>query len=355
METYVQKFMDTKRIRTAYYRAGEENRQKLLLLHGNLSSSVFFLPLMPALSHWFDVVIPDLRCFGDSEDAPVDATRGYRDWSDDIHALVEELGWERFGLCGWSMGGDVAMQYAIDHTERLEGLVLIAPGSPYGFGGTKGEEGRPLYPVGLGSGGGTLNPELLKALTQQGIGPLRQLLYSFYFTPNFHLSWEWERKLIRGIGKTKLGSDRYPGDFHVSVHWPFISAGKHGVLNTMSPAYGNLSGITEIKPKPPILWIRGRDDVVVSDHSMLELGNLGSIGMVPGWPGEWLYPPQPMVSQTRHVLERYREKGGVFHELVIPGGHACHLESPAYFVPMLCSFLLNEPLETDAPEGEWSR
>lgn len=348
METYPQLFMETKRIRTAYFRAGEEHPHKLMLLHGNLSSSVFFLPLLPALSQWFDVVLPDLRCFGDSEEAPIDATRGYRDWSDDVHALAEALGWERFALGGWSLGGDIAMQYAIDHSDRLEGLVLIAPGSPFGFGGTKGEEGRPLYPVGLGTGGGTMNPQLLMALTRQGEGAIRHLLYSFYFTPTFRLEREWENLLVEGIEKTKLGSDKYPGDFHYAMQWPFISAGKHGVLNTMSPAYGNLSALTEIRSKPPILWIRGRDDVVVSDHSMLDLGNLGSIGMVPGWPGEWAYPAQPMVAQTRHVLERYQEKGGVFHELVIPGGHACHLESPAFFVPTVCSFLLEGAEEVKA-------
>lgn len=343
MQSYPLQFMETERLKTAYYRAGEEHEHKLMLLHGNLSSSVFFLPLVPVLAQWFDVVIPDLRCFGDSEEAPVDATRGYRDWSDDIAALVEKLNWDKFSLVGWSMGGDVAMQYAIDHGGRLEGLVLLAPGSPFGFGGTKGVEGRPLYPLGLGTGGGTLSPQMMLAFTHQGDAAIRKLLYTFYFTPTFHLEKEWEDQMVEGIAKTKRGSDKYPGDFHYAMQWPFIAAGKHGVLNTMSPAYGNLSNLTEIKEKPPILWIRGRDDVVVSDHSMLEFGHLGSIGMIPGWPGEREYPPQPMVAQTRFLLERYQEKGGVFHELVIPGGHACFLESPMFFIPTLCSFLLGEP------------
>ena len=63
-EEYTQKYITTSRLKTAYYRAGEQNKKKLMLVHGNLSSSVFFLPLLSPLSQYFDVVIPDLRCSG---------------------------------------------------------------------------------------------------------------------------------------------------------------------------------------------------------------------------------------------------------------------------------------------------
>ena len=62
---------------------------------------------------------------------------------------------------------------------------------------------------------------------------------------------------------------------------------------------------------------------------MLDLGNLGALGAVPGWPGEDLYPAQPMVSQMRAVLERFRENGGSYDEVVLDGiGHSPHLEGP---------------------------
>ena len=44
MTDYIQKIIHTDRLRTAYYRAGEGNEKKLVVLHGNISSSVFFLP-----------------------------------------------------------------------------------------------------------------------------------------------------------------------------------------------------------------------------------------------------------------------------------------------------------------------
>lgn len=337
-----QSFLTTDRLTTAYYRDGKPDAPKLLLLHGNLSSSVFFLPLFPLLAQWFDVAAPDLRCFGDTEDLPIDATRGYRDWSDDLDSFVDALGWDRFALAGWSMGGGVAMQYAIDHSRRLTGLILLAPGSPYGFGGTKGVEGTPLSPPGLASGGGCANPQLVWALSNQSRLLLRGTLNHLYFQPPFRMKPQWEDRLIESIARTRIGLDRYPGNYRLVPQWPFVAAGDRGILNAISPLYGDVSALAHLSCKPPILWMRGSNDLVVSDHSLLEFGELGGQGMVPGWPGELAAPPQPMVAQTRHVLESYQKHGGSYQELVLPGGHAFFLESPQLFLPALCAFLLQE-------------
>ena len=127
---YEQKFLKTSRLNTAYYRAGEEHSAKLLLIHGNVSSAVFYLPLFPALSKHFDVVAPDLRCFGDSDALPIDATRMYGDWCDDLAEFVAGLGWDQFAIGGWSLGGSIVMQDATLHPEQMTGVILINPGSP---------------------------------------------------------------------------------------------------------------------------------------------------------------------------------------------------------------------------------
>jgi len=46
-------------------------------------------------------------------------------FADDIAVLVDGLGWERFVLLGHSMGGMIAQTYAIEHGDRLDGLVLM--------------------------------------------------------------------------------------------------------------------------------------------------------------------------------------------------------------------------------------
>ena len=52
------------------------------------------------------------------------------------------------------------------------------------------------------------------------------------------------------------------------------------------------------------------------------MGTLGSLGVVPGWPGAEAFPPQPMVAQIRAVLERYEARGGrVEIEIFEESGH----------------------------------
>jgi pimeloyl-ACP methyl ester carboxylesterase len=80
--------------------------------------------------------------------------------------------------------------------------------------------------------------------------------------------------------------------------------------------------------------------MIVSDNSMFDFGALGKLEFVPGWPGDDVYPPQPMVSQTRHVLEQYAANGGRFQEYVIQDtAHGPHIEKPDEFNALFHAFL----------------
>ncbi|GAB3117427.1 hypothetical protein GCM10027055_28960 [Janibacter alkaliphilus] len=99
------------------------------------------------------------------------------------------------------------------------------------------------------------------------------------------------------------------------------------MLNTMAPTLVDTSGIVEADPKPPVLWIHGSEDVIVSDQSFFDFCMLGKAGAVPGWPGEEEAPPQPMKQQIRDVLARYRDGGGEVTEVELEGcGHSPHVE-----------------------------
>jgi pimeloyl-ACP methyl ester carboxylesterase len=87
----------------------------------------------------------------------------------------------------------------------------------------------------------------------------------------------------------------------------------------------------------PVLWVRGSDDQIVSDNSFFDLGTLGKLGFIPGYPGEAVYPSQPMVSQTRYVLER---RQGAFTEVVMADtGHSPYIEKPQEFYAHFSAFL----------------
>ena len=68
----------------------------------------------------------------------------------------------------------------------------------------------------------------------------------------------------------------------------------------------------------------------------------------PNWPGVELYPPQPMVDQTRAVLEKYAAAGGRYREVVIEdAGHMPYIEKPAQF-----NAVFHDHIETtSSPQG----
>jgi len=341
-----EKAIQTQRLRISYLEAGSPVRQAMILLHGNYSSSHFWPENMRAMADKFWVLAPDLRGYGKTEPLPIDATRGVRDWSDDLKSFVQALGIKvPFHLVGWSLGGSVALQYTIDNPTDLATLTLICPGSPYGVTGTKGLEGTLCYPNAAGTGAGAGNPLLSQAILNGDRGadspqsPLN-MINSLYFKPPFRVPPEVEDIFVEAVLTTRIGEDFSPGDFELVKEWPGFAPGTRGVLNALSPKYHNLTGITEIEPKVPILWVRGSDDKVISDMSLADYAVLGKLGLVQGWPGEEVFPVVPMLQQIRYVLDQYQAKGGSYEEYVIPGtAHSPHIEKPDLFHAKVFSFI----------------
>jgi pimeloyl-ACP methyl ester carboxylesterase len=327
-------FVTTKLLRTHVLSSGDPDATPVILLHGNLSSATFFEELMLELSGQYRCIAPDMRGFGDTTDLPIDATRGLRDPADDLCELLNTLAIDAAHLLGWSAGAGVILQFAIDHPERTKSLTLVSPVSPYGFGGTHDIHGIVSADDFAGSGGGTVNVDAVEELRRadpDSDSPLaaRQLLRNLYVKPPLKLA--REDTFVDAIHRARLGEQHYPGDFLKSENWPHVAPGKWGLINAISPKYCDLSAIVEMPHKPPILWVRGDEDLIVSDNSLLDLVLHHDDSEV---------APQPMVGQTRDVLARYAENGGTAEEVVIAGtGHSPFLENPAAFVSSLTRFL----------------
>ncbi|HET7479484.1 MAG TPA: alpha/beta hydrolase [Rubrobacteraceae bacterium] len=349
LEGVTARMVETPRLATHILESGPEGGVPVVFVHGNVSSALFFEETLVALPDAYRGIAPDLRGFGGSETKSLDATRGVRDFADDLYALVEALGIGRAHFVGWSAGGTVAMQYAMDHPETVPSLALICPMSPYGFGGTKDAAGTPCWPDHAGSGGGTANPEFVKRLaegdrTDEDPNSPRNVMNAFYFKPPFRAREEREEVYIASMLSTKTTEGNYPGDMTSSENWPSVAPGSRGMNNAISPKYCDLGDFARLEGGPDVLWVRGSDDQIVSDTSLLDFGYLGQLEIVPGWPGPEAYPPQPMVSQTRAVLDEYAARGGGYREEVIPDcGHSPHVEKPEEFRRILLDFLEAHP------------
>ena len=160
------------------------------------------------------------------------------------------------------------------------------------------------------------------------LSPLN-VMRSFYWSPSFTVDPEWEQVLLDELLLSETGVDGYPGDMQPSENWPNFAPGTRGILNALSGKYCNWSAIVDIEPKPPVLWTHGSNDLVVADESPWEMGALGKLGVIPGWPGEEEYPPQPMVTQIRTVLDQYTANGGgVQVEMFDGSGHRQLIDAP---------------------------
>jgi pimeloyl-ACP methyl ester carboxylesterase len=326
------------RLTTRVLFSGDENAIPVLFLHGNASSATFWEETMLALPAGFRGIAPDQRGYGGADrDIRIDATRGMGDFADDAFALLDALGIQRAHVVGHSMGGSVIWRMMMDAPERLLSVTLAAPGSPYGFGGTKGTDGQLCAPDGAGSGGGIVNPtftQLMAAGDRSSDNPQaspRVVMNTFYWKPPFIPA--REEALLSSLLSEHVGEQEYPGDSVPSPHYPFVAPGKFGPANALAPIYaGDVSQLNRIDPKPPVLWVRGADDQIVADASLFDMGTLGALGVIPGYPGVDVHPSQPMVSQTRAVLDSYQAHDGTYQEIVLPEtGHSPYIERPAAF------------------------
>ena len=82
-------------------------------------------PVTPALSERFRVIRYDPRGIGMSDNPTV----RYSDTDDLVH-LLDYLGLDRIGLIGLSSSGVVVLEFAVQHPERLAGVVVAAPFVP---------------------------------------------------------------------------------------------------------------------------------------------------------------------------------------------------------------------------------
>jgi pimeloyl-ACP methyl ester carboxylesterase len=324
----------TSRLTIHLLSSGPADGTAVLFIHGNVSSATYWEETMLALPSSFRALAPDLRGYGFTDPQPINATLGLDEMVADLQALLDSLQISHYHLIGHSMGGGVAMKLTIANPANVLSLTLVDPVSPYGYSGSKGPDGAPIHDDGAPAGAGGVNPEFVRLLAEKERGlenpTSPRNVFQFYVKPPFIPA--REDVLVDSMLATHIGDDNYPGNALPSPHWPTVGPGERGVVNAFSRKYFDASAIVNITPQPPILWIRGSDDLIVSDNAFFDIAALGAMGFVPGYPGVDECPPQPMLVQTRAVLDQYTANGGSYQEVVIPDtGHSPYLEKPAEF------------------------
>ena len=105
--------------------------QVILMIHGNMSSSVHYLPLIEKLSSKYRCIAPDLRGFGDS--TYNNRFDSLKELSEDVNLFLEALNVESCYVIGWSTGGGIGLQLAADHPEKVKKYFSIEGASHRGY------------------------------------------------------------------------------------------------------------------------------------------------------------------------------------------------------------------------------
>jgi len=337
-------YVDTDRLRTHYLTAGSPENRAIIFLHGNACSSVIWEEMMLAFSESFFCLAPDLRGYGLTDQSEkINALRGAMDWVDDLKAFVQRMNISQADLIGHSLGGWICWSAIPNLKELIKSVVLIAPGPPFGFGGIHGRDGKPNNPDYSGSGAGVVNKEFAKNLkkglkdTADPMFSPRAVMNRLFWKENF--TSDREEVILQSMLQMHCGGEQYPGDYTDSKYWPYVAPGKFGPVNALSPKYNRdvVSDLSLSEYKPPILWLHGDEDQIISNQSLSDPGYQGKIGYRDEWPGENLYPPQPMIDQINYALEKY---GGEVESEVVKGvGHSPFLENPGHVYSTVKQFL----------------
>ena len=119
---YADGVVEARGLRFHFLEWGLAGAPPLVLLHGLTGHAHIWDHMAPALAERYRVLAPDQRGHGDTSHA---ATYATQDFVDDLEALRQAWGIDRFDLMGLSMGGHNAMAYVSQHPERVSRLIVI--------------------------------------------------------------------------------------------------------------------------------------------------------------------------------------------------------------------------------------
>jgi pimeloyl-ACP methyl ester carboxylesterase len=224
---------------------GVQDRVPVLCLHGLTRNARDFDVLAPRLAQERRVICPDLRGRGDSEYTRDSATYMPVQYGEDVLALIEQEGVDRFVAIGTSLGGLMTMGLAMVIPEKIAGAVVNDVG-PY------------LEPEGLARikdyvGQGRTFPTWVHAA--RGLEATQGMAH-----PGKPLDfWIGMAKRLMTVG----GNGRIVFDYDMKIAEPFFAFDVNTQVD-LWPAWEALSGV-------PALVLRGALSDLLSAETMAEM------------------------------------------------------------------------------------
>ena len=237
--------------RQAYVREGVGG-VPLVCVHGwPETKRIFWKVIAPLAAAGFDVIVPDLRGFGDSDVGP-DGFHDVASHSSDVFALVHDvLGHDRVVLLGGDLGGPVVQDLALRHPDWVDRMVLFNSPLPYlkddmaGIQGTRPPMEAADYFLRQGTDGAALAAEL--ATPEQ-----RRRYIATFYTSRF-----WAHPgAFTGPGEVDFHTEPFADAAH-------LRASFGGYESTFDPAARSEPTLLAKNERTPTLLLFGPSDHVI--------------------------------------------------------------------------------------------
>lgn len=244
---------------TIGYRERLGGKHHIILLHGNMMSSKHWDVLIGELDERYTIFAPDLRGFGFS--SYNEKISSIANFSEDLKQFVDKLELNNFSLLGWSTGGAVVMQFAIDYPSLVKKVILMASVSTRG------------YPFFATNEQGLLDVKSrLKTYEEIKADPRTKMMQDLYNTKNKDkLKKVWNQLIYIDKQPSEEKFNEYVDDMLTQRNLAEV----YHALNTfnISPEHnGMFAGTNEAKEiNVPVLNLYGEKDLVVTKRMTDEI------------------------------------------------------------------------------------
>ena len=260
MKNYELKTLVLSNGETIAYREAGKGSKTVILVHGNMSSSVHFQTTMEALENEYKVYAVDMRGFGDS--SYNNELNSLRDFSEDIQLWVKALDLKDFNILGWSTGGGVVLELAADMPERVKKVFLLDSVGIKGYPMfKKDEKGQPIL------------TQLITTKEEIKVDPVQVLpILTAYATRNKDLlKMIWNAVIYNTVQPNEEDYDAYLEAMLkqrnlVDVDYSLVHFNMTSDTNLIGLGSGRMALV-----KAPIVILHGKNDYVVPFNQAEEM------------------------------------------------------------------------------------
>ena len=242
----------------AYLEKGSGSKT-LILIHGNFSSSMYYLPLFNRLPEDIHTYAMDLRGYGDS--TYFQRVLSLKDFAKDIKLFMDALHIEKAFIVGWSLGGGVAMELAAHYPERVEKLVLINSSTHKGYPVFKKDEsGKAIVGAAyVNADEMALDPIQVKPLAEAQSGKNFAFVKYIFDITIYTVNKPTEEETFLYINESLKQRNLADADFALA------SQNMSDVANFYKDGEKTIHNVTM-----PVLHIWGTKDITVPEYMILE-------------------------------------------------------------------------------------